>query len=203
MGIKQHMNPSSMEQLTRMYISSIDAVDYYLYRSALVDAVSRLGRVYDLSSLSIPALFRIGEQYALALQDSRVSDKKLKAKCRNELRSRFQRKYFYRSIERKLAGDKLTRYDQDNLKVIATWHYVYGRPWQGEEFQLDHIKPLCLAASPREYENYNRISNVAMLSPTENLVKSSKYPNNIDILIRINRCANNNTDTYNSVLYSW
>lgn len=55
-----------------------------------------------------------------------------------------------------------------------TWFDRYGRPWNGEDFHIDHIIPLATAKTEDDVMRLCHYTNLRMLTPEENLDKHDK-----------------------------
>ena len=66
--------------------------------------------------------------------------------------------------------------DYHTLKehMLKTWKERYGKPYNGEKFNIDHITPLSSAKSEEEVERLCHYTNLQMLTPEDNALKSNK-----------------------------
>lgn len=58
--------------------------------------------------------------------------------------------------------------------MFSTWEKNYGKPWDGEPYHIDHITPLATAKTKEDIIKLCHYTNLQMLSPEDNMVKSSK-----------------------------
>ena len=72
----------------------------------------------------------------------------------------------------------------DCMHLLRTWQIIYGKTWQGEPFEIDHIKPISLASCKTEIKLLNKINNLCMLYPKHNRIKCNKFPNKIFYLLK-------------------
>ena len=54
-----------------------------------------------------------------------------------------------------------------------TWYSNYGTDYNGEDYEIDHIKPLSLANTEGEIIKLCHYSNLQLLTPEDNLKKSN------------------------------
>lgn len=72
------------------------------------------------------------------------------------------------------------------MRLLETWEKIYGKPWEGEPFHIDHIVPLSKASSIKELRKLNRLDNLCMLSPTHNQSKGNRFPHPIILKLKGN-----------------
>ena len=64
-------------------------------------------------------------------------------------------------------------FDEFKQYLLGTWEKRYGKPWNGEPYHIDHIRPLVLANTLNEIEQMCNYSNLQMLTPEDNLKKGA------------------------------
>ena len=57
--------------------------------------------------------------------------------------------------------------------VLSTWYDKYGKEWNGEVCEIDHIKPLSQAKSVEGVRKSFHYSNLQLLTPDDNREKST------------------------------
>ena len=88
----------------------------------------------------------------------------------------------YRAVYRNIPYNKQTKmfsllgcsYETLQEHLLKTWIDRYKKQYNGEEFNIDHIIPLCLAKDKNEIEKLCHYSNLLMLTPDDNRTKADK-----------------------------
>lgn len=55
--------------------------------------------------------------------------------------------------------------------MLATWKKRYGKPWAGEEYNVDHIIPLMSAQTEDDVKRLFHYTNLQLLTPEDNMRK--------------------------------
>ena len=58
--------------------------------------------------------------------------------------------------------------------LLSTWEEKYGKAWNGEKYNIDHIIPCCAASTVEEIDNLFRYTNLRMLTPEDNIAKKKQ-----------------------------
>lgn len=58
--------------------------------------------------------------------------------------------------------------------LLKTWEEKYGKAWNGEKYNIDHIIPCCTASTVEEIDNLFRYTNLRMLTPEDNIAKKKQ-----------------------------
>lgn len=56
--------------------------------------------------------------------------------------------------------------------LFKTWESNYGRPWNGEQYHIDHIVPLATAKTEEDVIRLCHYTNLQLLKPEDNMDKS-------------------------------
>lgn len=59
--------------------------------------------------------------------------------------------------------------------LLETWEKNYGKPWDGEEYAIDHVIPLAVAKTEEDVIQLCHYTNLQMLTPKDNRKKWYKY----------------------------
>lgn len=94
-------------------------------------------------------------------------------RIRNMISHSFRRKgYTKKSKTYEVLGADYT----EVIKYLKeTWYKNYGKEYNGEPYEIDHIKPLSIAKSEEEVINLCYYKNLQLLTPEDNLKKSNKW----------------------------
>lgn len=58
--------------------------------------------------------------------------------------------------------------------LLKTYEINYGRPWDGEPYHIDHIVPLSIAKTKEDVVKLCHYTNLQMLTPEDNRIKSDR-----------------------------
>lgn len=97
---------------------------------------------------------------------------KMKCRIRYIVWASFNRRgYIKQSSSSDITGCSL-----DDLRkyLLATWEKNYGKPWNGEEYHIDHIIPLATARTEEDVIRLCHYTNLQLLTPEDNLKKYNK-----------------------------
>lgn len=125
----------------------------------------------------------------LILQDTVVDfpkKKKLIKYYRDETAIRFSARklrMFYHMKESGTACEHINGYSEC-MQLLMTWELIYGRQWEGEPFEIDHIMPISLGSNRNEIRNLSHTNNLCMLYPKHNKSKGNKFPHSIYYLLK-------------------
>lgn len=112
--------------------------------------------------------------------------KKLIKYYRDETAIRFSARklrMFYHMREEGTAHEHINGYDEC-MQLLMTWQLIYGRQWEGEHFEIDHIIPISLGSNRNEIRNLSYTDNLCMLYPKHNKTKGNKFPHSIYYLLK-------------------
>lgn len=121
--------------------------------------------------------------------------KKLIKFYRDDLPIRFSARklrMFYHMIESDTPCEHINGY-RECMNMLATWQVIYGRQWEGEPYEIDHIIPISLGSDRNEIRSLNNLDNLCMLYPKHNKQKGNKFPNLIYYKLKGISCANPKT----------
>lgn len=95
---------------------------------------------------------------------------KMKEQTRNMIRYVFRSKSHHKTSHTvEILGCGLDFFCQ---YLLDTWEKNYGEPWNGEPYHIDHIIPLATAKTEEDVLRLCHYTNLQMLTPHDNLIKS-------------------------------
>lgn len=135
------------------------------YRNSHKEKISAYNKIYREKNLDV-----IRDKALNRLHNDPIHQMKERARnmVRYALRSKGHRKA---SRTKDILGcelDFLCGY------LMRTWEKRYGKPWAGEPYHIDHIRPLSTAKTEEEIISLCHYTNLQMLTPEDNMAKSDK-----------------------------